>query len=706
VGSVAYGSGVGKERVIRWDLRSQAFGVHASAASFNDLSMASAEMGHLGLGVGIVQAQLVTPVNALMGHLAENIYNMGVANATQGHTVAAPGQTQLQVLPVVAADQGHTATPVVLVKNLPAANASMGHEATPDTLAKIVLAANATQGHTATPVPIGLTVVNVTMGHEGLAVGFGAAAANLTVVAGTMPHTGQGVEGFSPTQLADLKLWLAPESDVTVSAGRVEQWNDKSGLNNHAVQAASAAMPTIVSAFAPLGSFNIARFGLAGGGATIDRQMHATNVAAASAVAASGAGLFSFAAVVHISAGGGGRIWHAGVTAAVGSNNIRVRASAGTSTEFLLLNSDAATTAMSIGQNAGSSNIIRVRGSGGRFVGWLNGVATVTANASAGARAIGATAEMLIGNDGGLTDDFRGYIAEIIVASTVWSSSQGRELDKLLGAKYGIDILWAQPVRMANAEMGHTVAAPEIFSPDSLADLKLWLAPESGVVVSGNRVEQWNDKSGLANHATNSVSASMPYAISALADLNGHNAVRFASTDVGRKLFATNAGAVSAVAASGLSKYSGAIVVEASSIGASMRVLQVGITSAVNSSIRIVAYTAAGKYAITEAVGATTTAQALGSSKLTPVVLRWSWSSGNAAVWENGVQVLTTAKMSAGSNNAIGATPMMIIGAAGNDTALMQGHVAEVIVGSTAWSSAQGRELDKLLGAKYGIAIT
>jgi hypothetical protein len=436
VGSVAYGSGVGKDRVIRWDLRSQAFGVHASAASFNDLSMANPIMGHLGLGVAIVQAQVITPVNALTGHLAENIYNMGVANATQGHTVAAPAQTQLHILPAVAAEQGHTATPNVLSKTLLAANASMGHEATPDTLAKVVLAANATQGHTADSIPIGLTVVNATMGHNGLAVEFPTGgAANLTVVSDIMDHAGLAVEGFSPTQLADLKLWVAPESGYVVSGAVVEQWNDKSGLNNHLFNSVSAGMPIMVSG--ALNGHNALKFN------NNVKKMYAVNVAAVSAMAASGLSSLNMAMVVHTSViNAAQRILTVGITS--GASNSQRSLNFTNAGKYNINEAVGATTTA---KTFGSAQlnvpvVLRWNWSSGHATFWENGVAvSASAKLSAGSNnTIGASAMIIFGAAGGDTSPFQGHVTEIILAATAWSSSQGRELDKLLGAKYGIAI--------------------------------------------------------------------------------------------------------------------------------------------------------------------------------------------------------------------------------------------------------------------------
>jgi hypothetical protein len=438
VSSVGLGSGVGKHRVIAWGNQSQGFGVHASAASVGDLGIASVEMPHLGLAVTLAQSVVLPVANATQGHLAENIYDLGVANATQGHTVAAPGQTQLQILVAVSDEQGHEATPNILVKNLVGVNAEMPHEATPDTLVKNVLQANAVMGHEGTALQMTLTVDSATMGHNGLAVEFPVGgAANLTVVAGTMPHDGLGVEGFSPTQLADLKLWLAPESGVIVTASRITQWNDKSGLDNHAFNPVVSGMPTHVSAIADLNGFNAVKFADAGRAV----KMYATNVAAVSALAASGLSTLSVAVVFETSiATQTQRLIQFGITSAVASN-YRSLGVINTGKHFAL-EAVVDTTSTSFGSSRATPVVLRIEWTSGHVTGWENGSQVVAAQrVSAGPNnAIGAAPMMILGGAGNDTAPFLGHMAEIIVASTVWSSSQGRELDKLLGAKYGITI--------------------------------------------------------------------------------------------------------------------------------------------------------------------------------------------------------------------------------------------------------------------------
>ena len=52
--------------------------------------------------------------------------------------------------------------------------------------------------------------------------------------------------GFSPSDIADLALWLdaSDETTITESGGSVSQWSDKSGNGNHATQGTGANQPT------------------------------------------------------------------------------------------------------------------------------------------------------------------------------------------------------------------------------------------------------------------------------------------------------------------------------------------------------------------------------------------------------------------------------------------------------------------------------
>jgi hypothetical protein len=700
VSSVGLGSGVGKHRVIAWGNQSQGFGVHASAASVGDLGIASSEMPHLGLAVTLAQSVVLPVANATQGHLAENIYNLGVANAIQGHTVAAPGQTQLQILVVVSDEQGHTATPNILVKNLVGVGAEMPHEATPDTLAKNVLMANAILGHEGTALQMTLTVDSATMGHNGLAVEFPVGgAANLTVVAGTMPHDGLGVEGFSPTQLADLKLWLAPESGVVVSATNfIEQWNDKSGLGNHAVQPISANMPRHVSALADLNSHNAVRFNNPVGA----MRLYATNAGAVSAVAASGLSQTSGVIVFESSAPTLGQVLYQAGLASANTDFRRLSLNAGRYRiqEAIVGVASAADTSVSA---KATPVVFRWSWASGRVHAWENGAAALTdAVVSAGSNAaIGATPHISLGSDPGGGNIFFGHVAEVIVASTVWSSSQGRELDKLLGAKYGIDILWAQPVQMANAELGHTVAAPELFSPDSQQDLYFWYAPESGVTVSGARVEQWNDKSGRGNHMTQAVSAAMPVRTSAV--VNNHNVLRFN----GLTAYLANYGAD--VATLHLLDHPFAIAVVAARTSApiaSSNVL-VGIGTTASTTEFSLIEIQSRQWRLRRNDGAAQTDDLVSANGGFHVHLLNVLGTAYQ-YFQDGVAVCAAGTMDMADFVSANVLSLGALVRSTNETgvAFLDGDVAELLVYATAMTSSHGRELNKLLGAKYGITIT
>lgn len=52
---------------------------------------------------------------------------------------------------------------------------------------------------------------------------------------------------FSPNNFAGLALWLEGDSGVTISSGKVSQWNDISGNNIHCYQATPSNQPTLVT---------------------------------------------------------------------------------------------------------------------------------------------------------------------------------------------------------------------------------------------------------------------------------------------------------------------------------------------------------------------------------------------------------------------------------------------------------------------------
>ncbi|MFA6923650.1 MAG: hypothetical protein WC223_05290, partial [Bacteroidales bacterium] len=67
------------------------------------------------------------------------------------------------------------------------------------------------------------------------------------------------------------------------------------------------------------------------------------------------------------------------------------------------------------------------------------------------------------------------------------------------------------------------------FNPKILSGLKLWLAADAGVVLSGSNVTQWNDLSENGNNATQSTSNKQPIFVNSV--LNNKPIIRFDGTD-------------------------------------------------------------------------------------------------------------------------------------------------------------------------------
>lgn len=61
---------------------------------------------------------------------------------------------------------------------------------------------------------------------------------------GIVKNNSSAAPAFAPTDLSGLKLWA--DANDFVSSGAISQWNDKSGLNNHLIQATGASQPSVV----------------------------------------------------------------------------------------------------------------------------------------------------------------------------------------------------------------------------------------------------------------------------------------------------------------------------------------------------------------------------------------------------------------------------------------------------------------------------
>lgn len=267
-------------------------------------------------------------------------------------------------------------------------------------------------------------------------------------------------------------------------------------------------------------------------------------------------------------------------------------------------------------------------------------------------------------------------------------------------------VVMSKHVLAANAITECNAGAPELFSLTNIGDRQLWLSPESGVVVTAtNRITTWTGKAGSQN-ATNVRLSSMPFHVSAVQ--NGFNVVEFRTNPPDGRLFATNVAAGSALSQSGASPYSFGWVGKVSAASGGQRLFQWGVTSGTTTQLHTVQVSS--NYHVRDAGNNATnsSARTFGSVPTTPMVLRGVYSNGNISMWQNGVNIANALKVSGIGNKAVGAAPMILIGGDGttNPASTFNGWVAEFIVTTSVLSSSEGREMDKLLGAKYGITIT
>jgi hypothetical protein len=239
---------------------------------------------------------------------------------------------------------------------------------------------------------------------------------------------------FSPPNQNDLIAWYAPESTVAVTAGRVSQWNDKSGRGNHVAQVSASKMPTHASA--AVNGLNALTFTPAGASilwdrsadwATINATDHAFSVVAVQRTASASASQVSLAF---------------STTAADNSFTGISVVNAG----YRLFRNDTGgvdvTRTFSSFTSAWAVHLCNYFGT--TFEYHINGV-TVTAgsfdvNAFTSANTFSIGGLILASFNPAGTSFLDGQIAEVLVYATAMTSSNARELDKLLGAKYAITI--------------------------------------------------------------------------------------------------------------------------------------------------------------------------------------------------------------------------------------------------------------------------
>jgi hypothetical protein len=298
-----------------------------------------------------------------------------------------------------------------------------------------------------------------------------------------------------PLSIPGCALWLdaADSTTITLSGSSVTQWNDKSGSNQHAIQAVVAKRPVYSNA-----SVN--------GLATVQT----------SAAAASGMYIPNFTVTYPLTTFVVSQKWGTG-----GFNAMFIEQSAdlnGASAGFYIYSANGdfyyvkragsgisvfgsnwtfnavGTTYIYLAQI--SPNLIRVNGNILRTGNTLN----------SGSPSGSVTDQLNIGSRGQTTTlvgDVR--YCEIIVYSGNLTADQYYRIERYLALKWGAATSTPHPY-------ASIIPVTRSFQPIDIAGCSLWLdaADPSTLTLSGSNVSQWNDKSGNGSHVSQATSANQP----------------------------------------------------------------------------------------------------------------------------------------------------------------------------------------------------
>jgi hypothetical protein len=329
-----------------------------------------------------------------------------------------------------------------------------------------------------------------------------------------------GLTGYyapkTPLSIPGCQLWLdaADSSTITLSSSKVTQWNDKSGNGYNFTQATSGNQPTYSTA--SLNTSNTITFTSANSTfltGTASTTFMGTNSLSVYGVFKTNNNTSSSSVFAKSLAGGaGGRILYA----------VRDGGNPG------YINSGIGTT----GQNAYANTLSdtytvgawRVHGFVSDRSGWTttlfqNGslIATTTITADTTTNLTNPY-QMIIGgyntSSGSVSPPLAGYyldgaIAEILVFSTVLTTTQRQTIETYLAKKWGFTSMY--PAIPSTHPFYSVRPYLRAFQPTDISGCQLWLdgADQSSVTLSGTTVTQWNDKSGNGRNTSSAIGTSV-----------------------------------------------------------------------------------------------------------------------------------------------------------------------------------------------------
>jgi len=301
---------------------------------------------------------------------------------------------------------------------------------------------------------------------------------------------------FIPTDITGCQLWLdgLDSSSITSSSSVVSAWNDKSGNGNNGTAVGS---PTVSTQGRNQYVYFNGSSGFRG------------------AVSITGTQITTFAVIIFPSAQTvSARIVSLGVTNAVDWNNQLYSANLYISPPAYVA------TYRNGGTNINTTASTNPRIASSMYDGtnsyiYLDGVVS-SAYGSSGSFGV-TNYGVGTNSDSASTDYFTGYIGEVIVYNTTFTTVQRQQIEGYLAWKWGL------PASLASTHPGYKLPSyTPLFNPKSISNLVLWLdaADKATLTMSGSNVSAWYDKSGSGYSAVPLESVTFP-----LTTQNGNSAV-------------------------------------------------------------------------------------------------------------------------------------------------------------------------------------
>jgi hypothetical protein len=322
-----------------------------------------------------------------------------------------------------------------------------------------------------------------------------------------------------PTDIAGCVGWwdASDAASITQSGGLVSQWNDKSGLNNHAT-ASGLARPTLTAR------------GLNGRSVmTFDGTHNVMTVAASANFNSNDVTYF----IVFRRLSGTNGTPYSKINASNGTFGFAVRCRP--DAELWMLQRNASVNAVLIA-NANTTTAARIYTvtSSTTATGVVDGINAASATGQTASHSL--NQNVLFGAYAAATDSFNGFIAEIIHFNVALSTADRARVEAYLAAKWGIPSVH-KPVSSESLAVAAPTDLPGCVGWWDSADLSSMKSNSNGTgditsasVTAGTAaVGYWRDKSSVGAHLTQATESKKPKVL--LNAVNGNAALTFNRTN-------------------------------------------------------------------------------------------------------------------------------------------------------------------------------